>query len=257
MIASTSFIQYNAGCYIYQRNNQNYSIASAMLNSLFVTYGYCVDPVDKTGLALSPDNIVCLHNLATIHKDRTLLDTLNNLRHNKSPSPRLINDNIMNEITLNDKHRFTYLPPDNQHHTLILLQNILHIGLYLGGWKGLDEPYIFQLKPVTDTVRVELKIFPIIQALHNDQAYSIIKNFPIIEYYHSGNSGMLKPSIIDTTLTIDKCLNQISMGLTENYNKLASYFIATAYYYITTICNNPLPMIDPLIHSLTTNISNA
>jgi hypothetical protein len=100
---------------------------------------------------------------------------------------------------------------------------------------------------------MELKIMPLIQSLYINPTYPLVKNFPIMGYYHSSPSSSYtsKPSVVDGSLNIDKCLNGISLGMTENYKYMASQLISTAYYYITVVCNSPLPMIEPLIVSLT------
>lgn len=237
--------------YIYNRDGKNYSIASGMLDSLFKTHGYCVDPGSKTGLALSPESIEELKIIVSKNNDMNLLNTIISVSKGKAPSPRMVNDTIMYETTLNEKNRFDHFNCDNRTQTLSILRIILNIGLYLAGWKGGEEPYIITPRPVYDVVRVELKVLPMIQSLYINSHYPLVKNFPIMGYYRG---SMLKPSVIDISLNIDQCLNRISLGMNQDYNQgyslVASYLISTCYYYITTVCNTPLPMLEPLIRSL-------
>ena len=239
--------------YTYNRDGKQYTIAAGMLNSLFKTHGYCVDPGTRSGIALDPLAIQGLKELAEANKDNVLIGTIKTLSKGKAPSPRMLNDGIMHETTLNEKHRYDHLNSDNKAQILVILRIILNIGLYLGGWKGDEEPYITSLRTVHDTVRMELKIMPLIQSLYTNQNYPLVKNFPIMGYYHGSSSSSYtsKPSVVNGSLNVDKCLNGISLGMAENYKQTASQLISTAYYYITTVCNSPLPMIEPLIVSLT------
>lgn len=237
--------------YIYERGDKQYSISSGMLNSLFKTYGYCVDPTVRTGTPLTQENIEILKNLARQNEDYTLIETIKTLSGGRSPSPRMPNDGITNETILNEKHRFDHLDVDERAQIQNLLKIILEIGLYLVGWRGNGEPYPMMAYPISDIIRMELNIFPLIESLYKHQNYPLIKNFPIIGYYQR---TALKPSIIETSLNIDHCLNCISLGMSRDdlscsYQLMGNYLISTAYYYITTICKTPLPMIDPLIRS--------
>jgi hypothetical protein len=199
------------------------------------------------------NEIETLKELALNHNDNILLGTIKSLANGKAPSPRMLNDGIMHETTLNEKNRFDHLNNDVKVNILSILRTILHIGLYLGGWKGNDEPYITSLRKNYDIIRAELKINPLIQSLHTNSHYPLVKNFPIMGYYRGGplSSYTSKPSVINSSLNVDKCLNSISLGMSENYHQMSSYLISTSYYYITTVCNTPLPMLEPLIVSLT------
>lgn len=241
--------------YTYNRDGKDYIIATGMLNSLFKTHGYCVDPGTRSGIALDTKSIQRLKEIAENNNDYTLIGTIKTLSNGKAPSPRMLNDGIMHETTLNEKYRYEHLNSDNKTQILSILKIILNVGLYLGGWKGFDEPYITSLRTVYDTVRVELKTMPLIQSLYTHPQYTLVKNFPIMGYFSGGplSSYASKPSVVDTSLNIDKCLNTVSSGLSDNYKQMASYLISTAYYYITTVCHTPLPMIEPLILSLTTS----
>lgn len=248
----SQFVGCNGPYYTYTRDGKEYTIASGLLASLFKTYGYCVDPGSRTSVALDVKNIENLRSLAALNNDTVLVTTLKQISNGKAPSPRMINDSIMHETTLNEKHRFDHLSGDNKNQTLSNLKTILNIGLYLAGWKGSEEPYITSPRVIHDMVRVELKVSPLIQSLYVDPNYPLVKNFPIMGYYHGGSlsSYTLKPAVIDTSLNVDKCLSSISLGINENYPQLAAYLISTAYYYITTVCNTPVPMVEPLIMSL-------
>jgi hypothetical protein len=238
--------------YIYERDGKQYSITSGMLNSLFKTHGYCVDPTVKTGTPLTQANVEILKNLADQNRDYALVETIKTLSVGKAPSPRMPNDGMMHETTLTEKYRFEHLTADERIRTQNLLGIILEIGLYLIGWKGNDEPYPIMARPISDIVRMELKIFPLIESVYKDPYYPLVKNFPITEYYHGST---LKPNVVETSLTIDHCLNRISVGMSQDYRLMGTYLISTAYYYITTICKTPLPMIDPLIRSFVTILS--
>lgn len=245
----------NNNQYIYQRDGNQYIIASGMLNSLFKSHGFCADPGSRSAIPLPSESIEKLKLLAK--NDHNLMITINSLSGNKAPSPKMKNDFIMTETTLIEKHRYYNLSTNNKKHILDVLKIILNIGLYLGGWQGGTEPYITSQRCLYDTVRVELKIMPLIQSLYTNQYYPLIKDFPIMAYYHSGSSGayLSKASVVDTVLTIDYCLNKVLSGLifspNENCQQMSSYLISTAYYYITTVCNVPLPMLEYLIVSLT------
>lgn len=265
-IRSTGKIEYKDDSsgrqYTYSRGNKNYIIASGMLKSLFKTHGYCVDPGARSPVSLSPESIEKLKMLATQYDDQVLLATINVVSKAKAPSPRMVNDTLMHETTLNEKRRFDHLTTSNRSETLVLLKTILNIGMYLAGWKGNDEPYITVPRDVYDTVRVELKVFPLIQSLYINPNYLLVKNFPIIGYFQTTNvsgpeGGLVKPFVVDTRSTVDHCLNQISLGVSQNQQinvtsvrQLASYLILTSYYYITSVCDTPLPMVEPLIHNL-------
>lgn len=249
------FVHSNGTTYTYIRDSKDYTVASGLLISLFKTYGYCVDPGSRTGIALNTDGIESLKQLAISNNDSTLINTLRSISNGKAPSPRMQNDGIMHETTLNEQHRFDHLDGDNKSHILSILRIILNIGLYLIGWKGIEEPYITSPRPISDIVRVELKVSPLIQSLYTDSNYPLVKNFPIMGYFHGGSfsSYALKPSVIDNALNVDRCLNTIALGMdypSSNYQQMGSYLISTAHYYITVICHTPLPMVDPLIMSL-------
>lgn len=255
----THFIDYKDKYYTYNRDGiggKKYVIAAGLLNSLFKTYGYCVDPGTRSGISLTGDEIENLRTLALHHNDSSLVATINSLANGKVPSPRMMNDGIMHETTLNEKNRFDHLSGDTKINILLILKTILNIGLYLGGWKGNGEPYITSLRPNYDIIRVELEINPLIQSLYINPNYPLVKNYPVMGYYKSNPSSpyLSKPSVVDSSLNIDRCLNTISLGMSENYQQMASYLISTAYYYITTVCNTPLPMVEPLIVSLTEEI---
>ena len=239
--------------YMYTRGGKDYFIASGMLNSLFKTYGYCVDPGARGSVPLTPESIEALKALARKCGDYDLLLTIDQLSRAKAPSPRMVNDSLMHEITLNEKRRFNNLHPYDRRQTLLLLRTILDIGMYLAGWKGSEEPYITNIREVYDTVRVELKIFPLIQYVYSSPNYIFVKSFPIMGYFKQSTS--VKPFLLDPRLNLDQCLNQISMGVNQEINntslqQLSLYLISTAYYYITSVCNTPLPMVEPLIHNI-------
>jgi hypothetical protein len=247
----SQFVDYRGKHYVYHHDNKEYIIAPGMLNSLFKTHGYYADPATRSGDSLTKESIENLKKLAIVNNDYSLLGTINSLEHSKAPSPRMRHDEIMTETTLNEKNRFDNLTGDNRIHVLAILKIILSIGLYLGGWKGDEEPYITSLRNISDPIRVELKITPLIESLYVNPNYPLVKNFPIIRYY-KGVTHILKPSVIDNSLNVDRCLDGISFGLSENSHQMASYLISTSYYYTTVVCNNPIPMIEPLIASLTT-----
>lgn len=243
------FIQRKGDNYIYNQNGKEYVMASGLLSSYFKTYGYCIDPSNKSGQSLSEQAISDLITLAKSGRDYSLLKNIKTYSNGKAPSPRMANDSIMYETTLNEKHRFSNLDIDNKSDILSILRTILNIGFYLGGWKGNEEPYITSLRDINDMIRVELKIIPSIESLYKNNNYPLIKNFPIMNYYKS--SSGLKPSVLNNSLDLDQCLNTISSGLLEtaSLKQMATNLISTAYYYITAIGNTPLTLVDPLIQS--------
>ncbi len=249
----SQFVGYKRNCYIYNREDQEYSIDKNLLNSIFKTHGYCCDPATRTGLALTPKNIDELRELARNNGDHVLVATILSLSGRKAPSPRMINDHLLHETIINEKQRYDNLDEDVKRQIQNILRVILNIGLYLGGWKGGNEPYITSLRNIHDIVRIELIIMPLIQSLYKNINYPLIKNFPVMSYYQGGplSSYASKPSITDNALCFDQCLNTISVGITDNNNQMACHLISTAYYYITAICKIPLPMLEPLIMSLT------
>lgn len=243
----SQFINYRGSYYAYKRDNKEFIIASVMLNFLFKTHGYCVDPADRSGMRLTSSSIEYLKELAKNNNDFALVGTITELFNGKAPSPRMTNECIMHETVLNEKHKYDNLGIDNKNHTISILKTIFNIGLYLGGWKGEGEPCITSIRPNYDIIRMELKVHFLITSLYNDQNYPLVKKFPIICYYEGIPS---KPSIIDINLDVDKCLNDVSSGMKENYLRMSSYLISTSYYYITSVCKTPLPMAEPLITSL-------
>lgn len=232
--------------YIYNRDGKEHSISSNMLSSLFKTHGYCVDPSDKKGSPLNKENIENLKSIAEKYNDKILLETIKLVINGRVPSPRMINDNIMYETSNIEKSKYNNYESINQNGIVSILIVILHVGLYLAGWKGIEEPYISKPRTVYDIIRAELKISPLIQSLHNNPQYPLIKNFPIIAYF-KGN--LSKAYVVDELLNIDQCLNKISIGMNKEYPQLATYLISTVYYYTSHICNHPIPMIEPFILS--------
>lgn len=251
----SQFTGYQQSQYLYQRDGKEYTIPSPLLNSLFKNHGYCVDPGANRGTILSQQSIEQLQKLALTNNDQTLLTTIRNVSNGKVPSPRMNNDGVMHETTFNEKRRYEQLSTDNKESMISMLYIILNVGLYLSGWKGEEEPYITSPKLVSDKVRMELKIIPLIQSLHNDSHYALVKNFPIMGYYRVESSYVLRPSIIDHSVNVEYCLNSISLGVNKDYETMGSYLILTAYYYITTVCNMSLPMLEPLILSLTSSLT--
>lgn len=242
------FTDYVGDQYVFIRDGKEYNITSSMLNSLFRAYGYCVDPAVKYGTSLSPQSLEQLRVLALNNNDHGLLSTIRSLASSKAP--RMISNGIAHETIVNEKHRYDHLSSENKLHILEILRVILEVGLHLAGWNGGTEPYITSMRPGYDVIRMELKVNPLIQSLYGNPHYPLVKNFSIMKY-HRGDSMSLRPSIVDKSLNVDRCLTNISMGLIDNRETMASYLVSTAYYYITTVCNTPLPMVEPLIFSLT------
>lgn len=249
----SQFTGYSDNEYIYLRDGNEYRIHSSLLSSLFKNYGYCVDPGAHNNIALSTDEINKLQKIALANNDYVIVNIIKTQGGRKAPSPRMANEGIMHETTFNEKHRYEHLNSENKRCILNLLRVILNIGLYLGGWKGTEEPYITNLK-FSDNVRTELKIIPLLNTLHNDAHYPLVKNFPIMGYYKVSREvtfTSIKPSIVNESLNIEQCLNSLSLGVNRDNHLMASYLISTTYYYITTVCNTSLPMLEPLIISLT------
>jgi len=246
------FVGCDGSYYKYNRDGKEYTISSGLLTSLFKTYGYCLDPGSLNGVCLNIRNIEHLKSLAAENNDSILVKTLNEISDKRAPSYEISDDSMMGETLFNEKNRFDRLAIDIKHRTLSNLKTILNIGLYLCGWRGSDEPYITSPRLVHDAIRVELKVFPLIQSLYVDTNYPFVKNFPIIGYYR-GDSDRLKPSIIDRSLNIDICLSRIASGINDDHSQLGSYLISTAYYYLTMISNTPVPMLEPLIIAMASN----
>lgn len=237
------FTDYKTNNYIYK----NVEINKFFLNSLFRSYGYCIDPLAKENVMLKQDNIESLRLLAIKNKDYILIATLDDLSKNKSPSPKMQNDNFLIEITTNDKRKISKLSTNDKEDIIDLLNTLLHIGFYLAGWEGENEPYLFNIRKNRDKIRAEMKCQDLIENMFKNMFYPLIKNFPII-YYQKINDT-LKASVIDNNLTIDKILNSLFMDSNEDEN-MCKNIIFTTYYYLTIIIEIPLPMIEPFINSV-------
>lgn len=238
--------------YVYQRNGHEYKIDRDLLCALFRNYGYGVDPGSQKSEALSTIEIEQLHELARARHDLQVIKCLDSISrkppvvHSAQAGPSTKERHFYNTI-FNERQRFTSLDGPHQNQILKVLILILEIGLYLGGWRGPEEPYITGVRPITDPVRCELRIMPKIEALYLNPTYASIKNFPIISHYQSGTeASTLKPAIKDTALNLDIVLNLISIG----DNSWGPDLILTTYYYLTIICSRPQPMIELLIQSL-------
>lgn len=242
-LSTCRFTGLNGSKYICSDDRISCETDSGLLNSLFKAHGYCVNPMSRNGKPLSSENINELKNLAYQNKDNMLLSTIQSIENNKIPSPRMFNDGLMYETTMNEKYRYNELSTNDKNNICSVLKIILNIGLYIAGWKGPSDTYLSSIAPLSDLVRVEMQISPLVHNLHKDQHYPMVKNFPIIRY------RLTKPYIVDESLNVDKCLNKISLGITDEYQELSVHLISTAYYYITKICDTPLPMIQPLIES--------
>ena len=215
--------------YIYDRNGKKYIIRSGMLNWLFKTYGYCVDPGERNPIPLKSQSLDKLKELAREQHDKLLLETIEIVQKKRGNPPIIYKRNC------------------NFDETKLFMMTTLKIGMYLAGWKGPEEPYIISPRPLYDSVRLELKMQPLIESLYANSNYSSIKKMPIVAYFQS------IPFIIDDNLNIEECLNQIKSRLVINdivLKEVSSRLISTSYYYITELCDTPLPMLKPLIQNV-------
>lgn len=212
------------------------------LKVLFRTHGYCVDPRKRDGSVLPHSQVRELKNLAVKNGDVSLATMVETFETKNPPSPRMINDPMMNETTVSEKHRYTALDSTDQSQTCDVLMTILNIGMYLAGWKGPSEPYPHRLKVVSDVVRMDLSIDPLIRSLHANEHFAVVKNFPIVTYQS------VKPQVAGSGMNLDECLNTVAIQSHRDYRDLSMNLISTAYYYITTICKVPVPMVQPLIN---------
>jgi hypothetical protein len=230
--------------YVYATDGSQCEMDSRYLKVLFRTHGYCVNPQTRDGSVLPAAQVHELKNLALQNGDVAMATLVENFSTPK------VHNSMMNETTVNEKHRFSALDHIDQSQTYSVLMTILKVGMYLAGWKGPSEPYPSRIKVVSDVVRMDLAIDVLIRSLHSDQHFAVVKNFPIVSY----NSGMCpskpsKPCV--STVTLDECLNTVTVDTHRNYQSLSTDLIVTAYYYLTTICGMPVPMVQPLIQSLT------
>jgi hypothetical protein len=222
------FVDRKGSYYIYLRDGNEYTIHREMLCALFQNYGSCVDPGDRSPTMLSPASIIALRDLARGTQDMQLLQWL--------------------ELGSKD------VCGSSSHAQIVrALMVMLDIGLYLGGWRGPEEPYIMTLRPVSDHVRCELKIRPYLELLYESSSYILIKHFPIVGY--SQDKVALKPRVAIPSRTVAQILNRIEGGVVAK-NKYGAYLITTAYYYITTIYASPVPMVEPLVQTLVLSLES-
>lgn len=228
--------------YIYINDNKEYAISPYSLRFLFKTFGYCLDP--KSNNLLPLDTIKNLKQLAVQNHDLLLLDTIEELK-----CCTVCNQDscVIKELVKKEKERFYNQDIKERSKILLIMNKILQIGLYLGGWNN-EEPYITSLKPPCDIIRLELKVNPLIQSLYKDPKFSFIKDLPIVSYYKENE--IIKPMIDDCNLTLEKCLNFIKEGINEDCKVVSSRLISTSYFYVTDICSVSNSMLELLIHSI-------
>jgi len=234
----SKFIKAKGNSYTYIRCNKEYIISSKMLNVIFKTHGYCVDPGDKLCSQLDHDDVINLKELANNAKDYSLVKTINLLINELNP--KVASDCDMHKIIMEAKDKYNNLNSQDKIDVQFLIKTVLNIGLYLGGWKGCEEPYITELCDNKDIIKLQFKIFTLIHLLYSNPNYYHIKLFPIILYNNDKQDK-----------NIDQCINMIEANINDiNYGQMAKYLISTSYYYITAICNVPYPMLSPLMNSL-------
>lgn len=194
---------------------------------------------------MSESEITTLQQLATQNGDTQLVALMSKLR---TPSG-----------VTTVKHQYAALSSEDQSHIYGVLMTILQVGLYLAGWNGPSEPWIRERKAIRDVVRMDLAIDPLIRSLHRNQHFAVVKDFPITTY--DGSVCPVKPSKPCTTgtqgpvlagagTTLDECLNTVLSDTHRDYHQLSTNLITSAYYYITTVCSVPVPMVEPLMRTL-------
>jgi len=227
-------IKYIQGVYIF---NDRYKISSKDLIDKYNNSNMCFNP--NNDILLSQNEISLLENLAFSNNDNNLLNTMNNLKYNNPPSP--IKSVIYNDNNLFIKDQISNYN-NNKKDILHLIYDILHIGLYFAGWNG-KTPYI--IKPKQNLlVNIELTIQPLIDKLYQNPHFDTIKNFPIINYLLQNNEYY--PNIQDIDVKITTILDEIL----NNQFASSNFLITTTYYYLTTICNNSLNSLEPLIKNI-------
>ena len=232
--------------YLYSNGTETKYLHSDVLRMMFKTYGYCVDPTATNGMGLTSANIEKLRQLAVENNDTALVKAIGQIEHCRAPSPRRATDSIMVERTSSESVRYQQISPSERQHTADALYTLLHIGLHLGGWNGHGCSYPSSINPRSDNIRTSLMIHPLIRKLHHNNSYPLIKNFPIVSYRMSGE---LKPFVSDPGRTIDHVMDTLSPALPADVQLAASELITTAYYYLTVICSESLPMLKPLVAS--------
>lgn len=236
----STFVNYtNNRHYTYTRNNIKYDINPCLLNSLFKTYGYCVDPGCKSNSVLSKQNIDNLRELAESNNDATLIITIDKLADKIQP---LSNSNNIRNLITKERTSYNNLSRNISSTVCTLMNEILHIGLYLGGWND-KEPYITILNPKVDVIKIEFKIYPLLQEVINNINYQFIKDFPIINYVNNYPN-------YNYNNNLDSYLNYLLLGNFDNYLVIAEDLISTSYFYLTNICKINLPIIEPIIKKL-------
>lgn len=235
----STFTDYANGVYTYD-NGKIHNIPSKMLETLFETNGYCVDPCSKNGDRLSNFCIDTLHKIATENSDFCLLNSLNKFKNKCLTCPA----NILREITLTEISKFNNSSKDE---LLELLETILDVAFYILGWEGTFLSLTKRQKDY-DIVRIELKISPMLKNISEHFLYPEIKNFPIINYIKYNNDNFFTPCIAD--IDIDYCINQISSGSVEIYDSCALNLITTIFYYLNNIAKIPLPIEDVILQLL-------
>jgi hypothetical protein len=227
-------IKYIQGVYIF---DDKYKISSEELINKYKNSNTCFNP--NNDMLLSQKDILQLENLAFTNNDNNLLNTINNLKYNNPPSP--IKSVIYNDDNLFIKDQIS-IYNNNKKEISQLMYDILHIGLYFAGWNG-REPYITKIKQNL-IVNIELIIQPLIDKLYQNPHFDSIKDFPIINYLLQDNQYY--PNIQNINIKIKSIIDEI---LNNEYTS-SNFLITTTYYYLTTICNNSLTSLEPLIKSI-------
>jgi hypothetical protein len=239
----TKFTGCKGNCYTYDNNGTEHAISQSLLNGLFNAYGYCVDPASTSEAALSPESIESLRKVAAVNGDNALIKTIDSI---PQQAPCASKCKVDKDKTQPSQHcAFDKLTPCAKKRVKILLDLLIKIGMYLGGWLGPQEPYITKFRPIKDMVRIDQRIYPLIKQLLADPDYSVIKNYVIIQYDKD-----LKPIVVDKKYTIGMCIDEVNLGTIVDREHTARLLISTGCYYITSLYHDTLTTVQPLLKSM-------
>lgn len=145
--------------YIYVIDNKQYIYYSGILSNAFFSYKRFINPY-QYNKEFTNENILQLVLCAKFWSDFVLLNAIDSI-------------NVLSNLYHHSLTLPSYLP-------LSSINLILHIGLYLLGWKGPHEPYPHKYIHISDYTRVALKIYPLLQSCDIQQYPIDIQN--ILQY---------------------------------------------------------------------------
>lgn len=212
----STLIGYDDQAYFLRRGEREYTVERQMMYYLFYTHGHPVDPYGERLQDLS-----LLYEAAQVHNDTPLLMLLER------------------EI-----HLSLVQPSTSDEETGEAMEQLLQIGLYLGGWNGPSEPYPTQLGLPHDTITAEIRADEILQNLVNEEIYDQIKGYQVVSYSISLSKRQLQPQALD--LTIEDLLEQLP---TADARAMARQLVQTSYYYLSDIYGGSYDLLDSVIRS--------